>query len=140
MAYDLVPRRMWSFPTLSRIFEDDEDWANVPSAGSGLSVSEDEKNVYVEAALPGINPDDIEVTLQDGYVWVRGEAKEEEKDKNRKYYRQASRSFSYRVAVPGDIDHAKEPDATYENGVMKVTFAKSPEIQPKKIKVKQLKK
>lgn len=136
MGYDIIPRRFLSFPNLSSLWDDD-DWLSTPQRESNLSISEDEKNVYIDAAVPGINPDNIDVTYQDGYVWIRGEVKEEEKDKNRKYYRQSSQSFSYRVAVPGDIDQNAEPEATYKHGMMTVTFAKSPKTQPKKIKVKK---
>ena len=138
MTSDLIPRRLLSFPTISS-FWDDDDWLTTPSSQSGLSVSEDDKKVYIEAAVPGIDPDKIEVTYQDGYVWIHGEVREEEKDKSRKYYRQTAQSFSYRVAVPGDVDINKEPEATYKNGVMTVSFDKSPVSQPKKIKVKRLK-
>lgn len=137
MAFDLVPNRLLSFPTMSSLWNDDDEWLNAPSTPSGLSVAEDEENIYVEAAVPGINPDDVDITFHDGYLWIRGEAKEEEKDKKRKYYRQAARSFSYRVAIPGDLDTSKEPEATYQNGVMTVAFAKSPKTQPKKIQVKK---
>lgn len=118
------------FPT---IWDDDDDMMAV-SSPSGLSVSEDDKNVYVEASMPGLEAKDIEVTFDKGVVWVKGEAQKEDKDK--KFYRRASRSFSYRVAVPGEIDPDTEPEATYKNGVMTVTFAKSPKKQPKKITVK----
>ncbi len=136
MAYDLIPNRFLSFPgnSLSSIFDDDE-FFNSPVSQNGLSISEDEKKVYVEAAIPGVNPDNVEVTFHDGYLWIRGEQKKEEKDKKRKFYRQAATSFSYRVAVPGEIDQNTEPEAHYKHGVMKVQFAKSPKVEPKKIKV-----
>ncbi|HEX7042281.1 MAG TPA: Hsp20/alpha crystallin family protein [Patescibacteria group bacterium] len=138
MAYDLIPRNFFSFPAmqLPSIWNDDDDWLTAPSSPSGLSISEDEKKIYVEASLPGIDPKNIEMTFQDGYLWIRGEIKEEDEDKKRKYYRQASKSFSYRVAVPGDIDDSIDPTATYKHGVMTVAFMKSPKAQPKKIQVK----
>lgn len=140
MAFDLVPSRLLSFPSMSlpSIWNDEDEWLTAPSAPSGLSISEDEKKVYIEASVPGIDPQHIDITFQDGYLWIRGEMKEEEKDNNRKYYRQATKSFSYRVAVPGDLDPTQEPEATYKHGVMTVTFMKSPEKQPKKIQVKQI--
>lgn len=138
MAFDFLPSRLLSFPSwrLPSIWNDEDDWLTTPSTSSGLSVSEDEKNVYVEAAVPGIDPKDVEITFQDGYLWIRGETKEEEKDKARKYYRESSRSFSYRVAVPGEINENVEPEASSKNGVMAVTFVKSPKTQPKKIQVR----
>jgi len=138
MAKELIPRSFWDFPSirLPSLWGEDEDWPIV-STPSGLSVSEDEKNVYVEAAVPGIDPDDVDITFDKGTLWIKGEAKEEEKDKKRKFYRKASRSFSYRVSVPSEVDPNAEPEASYKNGVMTVTFAKSPSSQPKKIKVKK---
>lgn len=136
VAYDLIRRRPFAFPTISSLWDDDEDWLSIPASQTGLSISEDEKNVYVEAAVPGIDPKNVDVTFHDGYVTIHGEVKEEEKEKDRKYYRQFAQSFSYRVAVPNDIDQNVEPTAHYKNGVMKVTFAKTPKSQPKKIKVK----
>jgi HSP20 family protein len=138
MAYDLIPNRLLSFPSLQlpSIWNDEDDWLTAPSSPSGLSISEDDKKIYIDAALPGIDPKNIEITFQDGYLWIKGEIKEEQKDKNRKYYRQASKSFSYRVAVPGDIDNSIDPTATYKHGIMTVAFMKSPKSQPKKIQVK----
>lgn len=140
MSVNIVPKKMLSFPSFSlpSLWDEDEDWFTNPSTQSGLSISEDENKIYIETAVPGINPKDVEVTFQDGYLWVRAETKEEEKDKNKKFYRQASQSFSYRVAVPGEVDPNKEPEATYKHGVMTVTFDKSPKAQPRKIQVKTI--
>jgi HSP20 family protein len=138
MASDLVPKRLLSFPSFSlpNFWDDEEDWFTVPSTQSGLSISEDDKKIYIEASIPGIDPKNVDITFQDGYLWVRAETKEEEEDKKKKFYRRASRSFSYRVAVPGDIDTNQEPEATYKHGVMTIAFAKAAKAQPKKIQVK----
>src|SRR5947209_13313316 len=100
MAFD--PNRFLINPRTQfpGFFNDMDSWIANMQVPTGVSLSEDEKNVYVEASVPGIDPKDIEVTFDDGYVWIRGEAKEEEKDEQRKYYRQANRSYSIRVAVP----------------------------------------
>ena len=136
MSDSLIPKNFFNFASLS--FSDvlDNDWLSVPSEKGGLSVYEDDKKVYVEAALPGIDPNDVDITYQDKYLWIRGETKTEEKDKKKKYYSRATSSFSYRVAIPGDIDTKKEPEATCKNGIMTISFAKSEEVQPKKIKIK----
>ncbi len=134
MTYDLTPASFWRFPSLRPLTGwDDEDDMTVTTP-SGLSISEDDTHVYVETALPGIDPKDVEVTFDKGMLWVKGETKEEEKKK--KYYRKATSSFSYRVAIPGDIDPNKEPVATAKNGIMTISFAKSPVSSPKKISVK----
>lgn len=135
---NLIPKKFLSFPTmsLSDFWGEDEDWLLNNSSQSGLSVYEDEKKIYVEAAIPGIDPQKVDITFHEGYLWIRGENKEEEEDKKKKYYRKAVSSFSYRVAVPGDIDIDREPEASCKNGVMTVSFTKSPKMQPKKIQVK----
>ncbi len=137
MSLELIPRSFWSMPSrLPSILDDESDWASfLPS--SGLTVSEDDKNVFVEAAMPGLDGDKIEVTFDKGVLWIRGNAEETEEDKNKKFYRKASSSFSYRVMVPGKIDENQEPDTVYKNGIVKVTFNKIPETQPKKLTVRK---
>lgn len=137
MAFDLIPRSIWNMPSrLPSIFDEEDDWATfMPS--TGLTVSEDEKNVFVEAAMPGLDGDNIEVTFDKGALWVRGSKQELEEDKKKKFYRKASSSYSYRIVVPGNVDETQTPDAVYKNGVMKVTFHKVPESQPKKIEVRK---
>jgi HSP20 family protein len=136
MAFDLIPRSFWNTSSRVPSIFDEDDWTSfLPS--SGLTVSEDEKTVCIEAAMPGLDPDKIEVTYDKGVLWVRGNREDTEEDKNKKFYRKASSSFSYRVMVPGNIDENQEPDAMYKNGVMKVTFQKQPEVQPKKLTVRK---
>lgn len=143
MARGLVPRSFFDFPSLRipSIFDDMDDLLTLPEttlagAQGGLTVSEDDKNVYVEAALPGIDPDDVEITMDRGVLWIRGQTREEEKDKKKKFYRRAQSSFSYRVAVPGDVDPDAEPEANFKNGMLVITFPKSPQAQPKRITIK----
>ena len=99
----------------------------------GLAISEDDKNVYVEAAVPGIDPKEIDVTYDNGVLTVRAEKKEEEKGKT--YQRRATRSFFYQVS-PRDVDPKAEPDVTCKNGMVKVSFAKTSKIKAKKLTVK----
>lgn len=140
MSNNLIPSRLLSFPSFSlpNFWDEDEEWFTTPSTQSGLSVYEDENKIYVDAAVPGIDPKNVDVTFQDGYLWIRGETNEEDKDKNKKFYRKASRAFSYRVAVPGDVDASQDPEATYKHGVMTIAFTKTAKAQPKKIQVKTI--
>ncbi len=131
---NIIPS-FWRFPIFASDLWEDVSSMLPTTAVNGLSVSEDEKNVYIEAAVPGIDPKDVEVTFDKGVLWVKGEKNEEEK-KGKKYYRKATSSFSYQVAVPSSVDWKEEPDAVCKHGVMHVTFSKSPAVQPKKITVK----
>ena len=137
MRLNILPRPFWNLPSLTD--EDEDMWLSGTSAytsNSGISISEDEARVYITASTPGLDEKDIEVTFDKGVLWIKGEKKEVEDDKKKKYYRRSETSFSYRIAVPGDIDVSKDPDAEYKNGVMTVSFPKSPQSQPKKISVK----
>lgn len=136
MANGLIPRSFWTFPALRvpSIMEDLLDETILDTFPSGLSVSEDDEKVYIDAAFPGIDPKDIEVTFDKGILHISGEAKEEEKEK--KFYRKATSSFSYRIAIPTDVSSKEEPEASYKNGMMTVVFKKSAPSKPKKIAVK----
>ncbi len=136
MSLELIPRSFWSMPSrLPSIFDEADDWTGF-GAQNGLTVSEDETSVFVEAAMPGLDTKDIEVTFEKGALWIRGSKQEQETDKAKKFYRKATSSYSYRIMVPGEIDESKGTDAVYKNGVMKVTFQKQEKVQPKKIEVR----
>ncbi len=140
MAFKVVPRENIRFPMVSfpSFMEDFEEFLPTVNIIKGLSISEDDKNIYVEAAVPGLDPKDIDITFDRGILSIHGDKKEEEKKK--KYYRKATSSFSYRTTIPGEVDPNAEPDARCKNGVMTVTFVKSPKAQPKKIAVKTVEK
>lgn len=128
------PRLRFPF-SLFEDFEDDWDVHEFSNL-SGLSVYEDEGHFNVEAALPGLTPEEVDMTFEKGILWIKGEKKEETEDKKKKYYRKAMSHFSYRIAVPGDVDEHVEPEAICKNGVLKVTFFKTNKRTSKKIPIK----
>jgi HSP20 family protein len=113
---------------------DDDDFS--PSVGDNLDVYETKDEVVVAAAVAGVDPDQVEVTFEKGILTITG-AEEREEAEDKKYYRRSSRSYSYRVAVPGNIDLSAEPEAKVEHGVIRVSFKKAEETKPKKIAVKK---
>ncbi|MBI5150994.1 MAG: Hsp20/alpha crystallin family protein [Candidatus Pacebacteria bacterium] len=138
MSY-FIPRSLMSLPGLGlSSFFDDDAFGLVGNVPNGLSLAEDDKHVYVEAAVPGVYSKDIDVLFEKGVLRIVAEGVKEEKE-GKKYFRRASSSFSYQVAVPGEIDLSVEPEAEIKNGVMHITFVKSPKTQPKKISVKSAK-
>lgn len=78
-----------------------------------------EDDTYVlRAEMPGIDPDkDVELTLSDGSLTIRGERREEKKEKNRQEFQYGS--FSRRIPLPADVD-ATDISATYTDGVLEV--------------------
>lgn len=103
-------------------FRFDDESVSIASHSSGLSVYEEGNHVVVEAALPGVESEDIEVSQTHGFLLIEGEKKEEEK--KRKYYRQAVRFFNYRVPLPEKVDMSAEPETAFKDGVMKISFKK----------------
>lgn len=136
MPNGLVPKNFLSFPTfrMPSLWDELIDETRLDTIPSGLSISEDEKGFYVDAALPGIDPKDIEVTFERGILYISGHSKQEKKEK--KFYRKATSSFSYSVAAPAEVDGKKEPKVTYSNGMMHAVFAKTQAHMPKRIEVK----
>ncbi len=114
----------------------DEDlFAGTGSATSNLNVYETKKAVVIEANVAGVDKDDIDITFEKGTLWIQAKKKMEEKSEDRKYYSRSSFSYSYKIAVPGEIDLGQEPAVTSKDGVLRVEFKKSEQAQPKKLKV-----
>lgn len=114
---------------------EDEDFG-VATGSDNLDVYETKDEIVVKASVAGIDPDKLELTFEKGVLTLSGQEETEEKE-GRKYYKKATRSYSYRVAVPGNIDLAVEPEAQVSHGIVSVTFKKAEEAKPKKITIKK---
>ena len=117
------------------IWEDD-DFGVASVASENLDVYETKDQVVVKANVAGIDPDKVEITFDKGVLTLSGQEETEEKE-GKKYYKKATRSYSYRVAVPGHIDLSSEPEAKVAHGIVSVTFKKAEEAKPKKIAIKK---
>lgn len=109
-----------------------EDSAWVPA----VDLTETSDAYLIEADLPGLKHEDIEVSVLDDVITIKG-ARTAEHTENDKGYRRIERSygsFQRTFRVPGAID-ADKVDARFEHGVLKVTLPKTPESKPKSIAV-----
>lgn len=134
----LVPRSLFNWSTsFPNLWEDVENrmsqWMG-SNANTGISVSEDDKNIYVEAQLPGLQAKDLDISLHQNTLWIKGEKKEEEEDKDRKYYRRARHSFFYQVELPSQAEEQSE-QVSFQDGVLTLTFKKIQQAQVRKISV-----
>lgn len=135
MARNYLPTKFLRSPfQVPSIFEELEQF---PSIGedSGLTISEDDQNVFIEAAMPGLKNSEIDVTIDNGVIFITGEKTEEEEDKKKKFHRRATSSFSYRISIPSQVDESKDPVAKYDQGVLKLTFEKTRKGQSKRITI-----
>ncbi len=111
------------------------------TAGSGedeVELSQDNENLYVMIALPGVNASDIDITIQEGVLRISGERHNPYADNEEPvqwmYQERAYGPFTYRFRIPVNItvDNVK---AGYKNGVLLVTLPKAPEARPRQIDV-----
>lgn len=116
---------------------DDEDLNNyMSSASNNLDVFETDNEVVVKANVAGVSADKIEVMYEKGVLTITANAAEESSDEKKKHYSKSSWQYSYRVAVPGMLDHTAEPSAEVKDGVITLTFKKAEASKPKKLTVK----
>jgi len=101
-----------------------------------ISLSEDDNKVYVDAALPGLEENEIEVTLEKGILWIQGQKQESEDHK--KYHYKAKSAYSYQIALPDSINESEEAYAKYDKGVLHIVFNKTKGDGPKKISINKI--
>ncbi len=102
-----------------------------------LDVAESDDEYVVKASIPGINPDDLEITYSNNTLTIKGEVKEDKELEQAHYHLRERRcgSFARSVTLPAGIE-ADKIEATYEAGVLKLRLPKAEEVRPKKIAIK----
>ncbi len=104
-----------------------------------VDVAEDENAYVVKASLPGVKPEEVEVTLQNNVLTLKGEA-QADKEINEERYHVRERHygrFMRSLTMPTNIK-ADMIEASHENGVLTVRLPKAEENKPKKIAVKTM--
>jgi len=96
---------------------------------------EDDDNVHLELELPGIKPEDVSVSYEDGLLRIEGERKPVEHKGTVYLTERAYGKFFRTFQVPGSVDPEKI-EAHFHDGILDITIAKKPETKPHKIKVK----
>lgn len=128
---------------VNRLFEDffslPDLWRG-PEPGAGfmpaVDVHETDKEVVVEAELPGLDPKEIELEIENGALHLRGERTQEQEHKSRgacrleRFYGR----FERYLPLPDSIDR-DNVEAAYKNGVLTIKIAKRPDAAPHKIPV-----
>lgn len=130
---------------MDRLFNDwlgdSEDWGEGKSGFSSLrlplDVSESDEAYMVRASLPGIKPEELDISVQNNMLTIRGEMKQEEEQEGERWHLQERRygQFQRTIALPANVD-PNQVGAEYENGVLKLTLPKSEQAKPRKISVR----
>ena len=104
-----------------------------------LDLAETDDAYMVKASLPGINPDDLEITYQGNVLTIKGETREDKDVKEEHYHLRERRygSFARSVTLPTTVK-AEAIDARYEGGVLTLNLPKVEEAKPKRIPVQNV--
>ena len=116
---------------LRRRSEGEVEW--LPS----LDVAETKNELLVKAEVPGMDPKDIDISLSDGVLTIRGEKRQEKEEKEADYHlvERSYGSFTRSVQLPREVQSDKI-SASYKNGILKIALPKSEEAKKKEIKIK----
>lgn len=132
---DLVPFKPLRMLSRWPDFWDETDlgWSSMRDS---LDIYETTDEVVVKANVAGVDSENIDLTFEDGVLWIKAAKEEEEKDDGKTHYAKSSWSYSYKVAIPGNIDLSKDPDAELDSGVLTITFPKHEDSKPRKLSIK----
>ena len=106
------------------------DWA--PS----VDVAETDEEIVVTAELPGVKQEEVDISIADSVLTLKGEKKEEKEVKEKNYHRieRSYGSFQRSISLPTGVE-ASKAKATYKDGILRVTVPKVEEAKPKQIKI-----
>ncbi len=126
--------------TVDRLFDNaspDHDWMQPSTWGLAVDLVEDKDNFVVKASIPGINPDDLDVSYSDDTLTIKGEIKEDKETKEDQYHLRERRygSFMRSITLPTKIK-GEAIEASYQNGVLTLRLPKAEEVKPKRIAIK----
>jgi len=127
---------------MDRLFEDSfvrpRGWALTGEMGASLplDVTNTPDALVVEAALPGIRPEDVEITVEDGALTIRAESKDERQETQGETIISEIRrgSMSRTITLPSGLEPDKA-NATFEHGVLRLTFPRAEEVKPRQIRI-----
>jgi len=119
-----------------RALRDESTWSAPVVWDLALDVAETKGEFIVKASIPGINPDDLEVTFTDNLLTIKGETKEEKEVKEEQYHLRERRygAFSRSITLPNKV-RSDSIEASYEAGVLTLKLPKIEEVKPKKIAI-----
>ena len=101
-----------------------------------VDIYEDGESLVLKAELPGFNPDDVEIRVEDNTLYLKGERKFDKEVKEQNYHRveRSYGTFTRTFSLPNSVD-ADKVAANYKDGVLTLTMPKKEEAKPKTIKI-----
>jgi len=101
-----------------------------------VDISEDDHNITLQAEIPGVKQEDLNITLENNVLTISGERKFKEEEKKENFHRIERRygKFTRSFTLPATVD-AEKVNATFENGLLNITLAKREEFKAKQITI-----
>ena len=126
---DTFNRRAWGFPMAS-------NGALISGWQIPMDAVEEGDNLVFRASVPGVKPEDIEVTIEDGVLSIKTDTKEEAEGKEGGYLMRERRSGSFHrsVRLPDTVDPDKA-ESGYENGVLTISLPKTEAKKAKRLEI-----
>ncbi len=123
----------------SSVSQKDEEWMNDYEGALNIDMYQTKDNVIIKSTIAGVRPDDIDITVANDMVTIKGSRSREEKITNDDYFYQECYwgSFSRSVIVPVDID-SEQIEADLKDGILTIIIPKAAKAKTKKVKVKGL--
>ncbi len=126
--------------TVDRLFDNagsDRDWMQPTMWSLAVDMVENKDDIVVKASIPGINPDDLDISYSDDTLTIKGEIKEDKEIKEDQYHMRERRygTFMRSITLPTKIK-GDAIEASYQNGVITLRLPKAEEVKPKRIAIK----
>ena len=138
------PAGLFGLQRLNRFL--DEAFAGIPTPEQGsvvtsawfapTDVSEDADGIRISLEVPGVNPDDVKLSLENNLLTIRGEKRQQAEQKNERLHRfeRTYGTFERTFVLPSTVDPEKI-EARYEHGVLLVSIPKAERAKPREIRV-----
>ena len=101
-----------------------------------LDIRQEGDSITVDASMPGVDPEHISATVEDGVLTIKGQTAAETENKDERYYLRERRAgtFHRSVRLPDTVD-TNNAESTYENGVLSITFPKQESKKAKSLPI-----
>jgi len=126
----------WVDPLSAEAVNDDSSNVAVSQWRPAVDIKEDENQFTILADIPGVDPKDIDVTMENGVLSIKGERSSEQVEESKGFRRieRSSGSFYRRFSLPDTAD-AEKIEAKCKDGVLNIVLPKHVKVQPKRITV-----
>jgi HSP20 family protein len=128
---------------MDRLFEDFSPNRSMRGGGENaeltfpMDISENDSEVTVKAVLPGVKPEDVDITVTEGVLTIRGQTHQEKEEEKDNFYRREIRygSFARSIPLPARVNQ-EQADAEFNEGMLTIRLPKIEESRPRSIPIK----